>query len=266
VAIGRPAVQGFDFSGKRVLVSGATSGIGRATALAFAAAGARVVLSGRDAERASTVVAEIAAAGGAAYFVAADLAEDGAAARMVAEAVETLGGLDAAINNAGYQEPPAMLAEQPDAAYERVFAVNVRAVFQAMKAELAAMLPASDSPGEGPGAGSIVNVASVSGVRNANPGFALYSSAKAAVVHMTRAAAMEYGPRGIRINAVSPGRIVTPMMLGSGLDPDRVGQSLPLRRMGTAEEVAAALLWLVSDAAGFVTGQNLGVDGGFLAT
>jgi NAD(P)-dependent dehydrogenase (short-subunit alcohol dehydrogenase family) len=103
-------------------------------------------------------------------------------------------------------------------------------------------------------------------VRNANPGFALYSSAKAAVIHMTRAAALEYGPRGIRINAVSPGRVETPMMLGSGLDPAAVGAGLPARRMGRPEEVAAALLWLASDAAGFVMGQNLGVDGGFLAS
>ncbi len=250
------------FADKRVLVSGATSGIGRAAALAFAAAGARVAVSGRDVARGEAVVAEVEAAGGAAVFVPADLERPDGPAAMVAMATERLGGLDVAVNNAGYQERRALLAEQPDAVYERVFAVNVRAVFQAMKAELAAMLPADG----GRGAGAIVNVASVSGVRNPNPGFSLYSSAKAAVVHMTKAAALEYGPRGIRINALSPGRIETPMMLGSGLDPKVVGEGLPIRRMGRPEEAAAALLWLASDAASFVVGQNLGVDGGFLAS
>jgi NAD(P)-dependent dehydrogenase (short-subunit alcohol dehydrogenase family) len=113
----------------------------------------------------------------------------------------------------------------------------------------------------------IVNNASVSGVRNSNPGFALYSASKAAVLALTRAAAMEYAPQKIRINAISPGRVVTPMMLGSKIaDMGAVAAGLPLRRMGEPEEVAEAVVWLASDAASFVVGHNLCVDGGFLAT
>ncbi|CAE7933894.1 fabG, partial [Symbiodinium necroappetens] len=155
-------------------------------------------------------------------------------------------------------EPRGLLAEQSDACFDQVFAVNLRALFQAMKAQVRLMLDQ--------GGGVIVNNASVSGVRNPNPGFALYSASKAAVISLTRSAAMEYAAQGLRINALSPGRIVTPMMLGAKLaDPEAVGQSLPIKRMGRPEEVADALLWLASDAAAFVVGQNICVDGGFLA-
>jgi NAD(P)-dependent dehydrogenase (short-subunit alcohol dehydrogenase family) len=246
-----------DFDGKRVLVSGATSGIGRAAALAFAARGAAVAVCGRDAARGAEAVGRIEAQGGRARFVECDLERPEGAAAMVQAAADALGGLDVAVNNAGFQEPRTPFVEQPDAVYERVFAVNVRALFQAMKAEIELMRPQ--------GGGAIVNVASVSGVRNPNPGFALYSAAKAAAIHMTKAAAMESAPDGIRVNAVSPGRVETPMMLGSGLDPVAVGRSLPAGRMGTPDEAAAAIVWLASDAAAFVYGHNLCVDGGFLS-
>ena len=248
-----------DFAAKVVLITGATSGIGRATALAFAARGAALVLAGRDARRGDEVARACVAAGAHAVFHRCDVTQPQAMAAAVAFAGETFGSLDIAFNNAGYQEKRTPLAEQTDAVYARVFDTNVRAVFHAMQAEIAAMQ-------QGGRGGVIVNNASVSGVRNPNPGLALYSASKAALLAMTRAAAMEYAPHGIRINAVSPGRIETPMMLGSGIaDMNSVAAGLPLRRLGTPEEVAEAVVWLASNAARFVVGHNLCVDGGFLA-
>ncbi|PWC33597.1 glucose 1-dehydrogenase [Azospirillum sp. TSO35-2] len=250
---------GSGFGGQVVLVTGATSGIGRATALAFARAGALVVAAGRDRERGEAVAGACADAGGSAVFLAADLTEPDAVRALVAAVAARFGRLDIAFNNAGYQEPRAALADQPDDAFRRVFATNVESLFHAMKAELAVMLEQ--------GQGVIVNNASVSGVRNPNPGLSLYSASKAAAISLTRSAALEYAPRGIRINAVSPGRVVTPMMLGSGIaDMATVAAGLPSRRLGEPGEVAQAVLWLASDAASFVIGHNLCVDGGFLAT
>ena len=246
------------FAGKVVLVTGGTSGIGRATALAFARRGAAVAIVGRDAERGREAREACRALGVAAAFLAADVARPAAAQAIVDFALAELGRLDVAFNNAAFQEPRALLAEQPDETYERVLDTNLRSVFQAMKAQIPAMLRQ--------GGGAIVNNASVSGVRNPNPGLALYSASKAAVLALTRAAAMEYAPQKIRINAISPGRVATPMMLGSGIaDMGAVAAGLPLRRMGQPEEVAEAVAWLASDAASFVVGHNLCADGGFLA-
>ena len=243
------------FSGKRVLVTGATSGIGRATALAFARAGAAVVISGRDAARAAEVVA---AAEGALTFLTADLTDPAAVTALVDSAADHLGGLDIAFNNAGFQERRALLADQPAETYDTVFDTNLRAVFLAMQAEIRTMLAA--------GGGVIVNNASVSGLRNPNPGLALYSASKAAVLSLTRSAAMEYAGEGIRINAVSPGRVETPMMLAAGVgDRATVAAGLPAGRLGRPEEVAEAVLWLASGQAAFVYGHNLCVDGGFLS-
>jgi NAD(P)-dependent dehydrogenase (short-subunit alcohol dehydrogenase family) len=245
---------------KSVLLTGATSGIGHATALAFARRGAKVAILGRNLARGQETVAACLAAGARACFIAADVTAPDQLRAAVTRAAEQFGGLDIAFNNAGLQERRATMAEQPDAVFDAVFATNVRAVFQAMKAEIAVMLAA----GRG---GVIINNASVSGVRNPNPGLALYSASKAAVVSLTRSAAMEYAPHGIRINAVSPGRVETPMMLASGIaDMSAVAASLPVRRLGKPEEVAEAVVWLASDAASFVVGHNLCVDGGFLAT
>lgn len=243
--------------GKVALITGGTSGIGQATALAFARQGARVAIAGRSPERGAAVVEAIEAAGAKALFVPADLCEPHEIERVVPTVLERFGRLDIAFNNAGYQEPRALLADQPAETYDRVFDTNLRAVFLAMQSEIRAMLPAG---------GTIVNNASVSGVRNPNPGLALYSASKAAVISMTRSAAMEYADQGIRINAVSPGRVTTPMMLASKIaDMKAVAAGLPLKRMGEPEEVAAAVLWLASDAASFVVGHNLSVDGGFLS-
>ena len=244
-------------AGRVALVSGGTSGIGRAAALALARDGCRVMIAGRDRARGEAVVAAVEDAGGEAAFVAADLRRPEEIEAMVAATLARFGRLDVAFNNAGFQEARADLADQPDAVYDAVFDTNVRAVFLAMRAEIAAMRTAG---------GVIVNNASVTGVRNAYPGLSLYAASKAAVLAMTRAAALEYGPAGIRINAVSPGRIETPMMLASGVaDMSVVANGLPARRLGHPEEVAAAVVWLASPAAAFVVGHNLCVDGGFLA-
>jgi NAD(P)-dependent dehydrogenase (short-subunit alcohol dehydrogenase family) len=250
------------FAGKRVLVTGGTSGIGRAAALAFAGEGARVVVSGRDAARGEAVVREAEALGGEAAFLTADVTDHAAMARLVEQAAKWLGGLDIAFNNAGFQERRSLLHEQTMATYDTVFDTNLRAVFVAMQAEIAVML----SGASGGGGGVIVNNGSVSGLRNPNPGLALYCASKAALLSLTRSAAMEYAERGIRINAVSPGRVETPMM-AAAVDGNlaKVAESLPARRIGRPEEVAAAVLWIASPEAGFVYGHNLCVDGGFLS-
>jgi NAD(P)-dependent dehydrogenase (short-subunit alcohol dehydrogenase family) len=247
-----------EFASKVVLITGATSGIGASAAGAFAQRGAHVVIVGRDKVRGHNVVGDCEGFGGKALFFQADVSLAGDVTAMLDFALESFGRVDIAFNNAGFQEPRALLAEQPDDMYDRTFDTNVRSVFHSMKAEIAVMLKQ--------GGGIIINNASVSGVRNPNLGLALYCASKAAVLSLTRSAAIEYAPSNIRINAVSPGRIVTPMMLASKIaDMSAVAEGLPLRRMGQPEEVAAAVVWLASGAASFVVGHNLAIDGGFLS-
>lgn len=246
------------FDGNVVLVTGATSGIGRACALAFAARGAGLLLTGRDTARGAEVAEACRLAGaGPLHFEAADLRARPAADALVEAALARLGRLDVAVNNAGHQEARAPLHEQDDAVYDAVFELNLRAVFALLRAELRVMAPGA----------AIVNVASVSGLRNPNPGLSLYSASKAAVISLTRSAALEAGPRGVRVNAVAPGRVVTPMMLGSRIaDMSAVAAGLPLRRMGRPEEVAEAVVWLASPRASYLCGHVLAADGGFLAS
>ena len=240
-------------------VTGATSGIGRATALRMAAEGARaVIVTGRREDRGRALARDIDRLGAKGLFVAADVTREDDIARAIEQTMTRFGRLDAVFNNAGYQEPRAMLAEQTDAVYSQVFDTNVRAVFHAMRHEIPALLAS--------GGGTLVNNTSVSGVRNPNPGLSLYGASKAALNSLTRAAAMEYAPAGIRINAVAPGRVVTDMMMASGIaDMRSVAAGLPLRRMGHPEEVAEAVVWLLSAASGYVVGHVLAADGGFLA-
>jgi NAD(P)-dependent dehydrogenase (short-subunit alcohol dehydrogenase family) len=247
-----------EFAGKIVVVTGAGSGIGRDTALAFARQGAIIAAAGRRVAEGERLVAEIAALGGRARFVATDVTQPGDIERLMAIPTAEYGGIDVLFNNAGYQEPRSTIIDTPDDTFDRVFDTNTRAVWLGMKYALAHMVAK--------GSGVIINCASASGLRNANIGLSLYSASKAAVVSLTKSAALEYGP-AIRVNAVSPGRIETPMMLASKIaDMNVVAQGLPLKRLGRPEEVANAALFLASDAASFVTGHILEVDGGFGAT
>ena len=244
--------------GAVVVITGGGTGIGLVTALAFAREGARVVIGSRDAGRGAAAIAAIAAAGGEARFVPTDVTCAEEVARLIASAVGEFGRLDVLFNNAGTFGPLGLLGDQEATALDDVLAINVRGVFLGMKYALAQMLAQ--------GSGVIVNNASTTGARNATLGVGLYAAAKAAVISLTRSAALEYAARGIRINAVAPGRIATDMLMhAGGGDMERFAATLPMRRLGTPEEVAAAVLWLASDAASFVTGHVLAVDGGFLA-
>lgn len=246
-------------AGKICLVVGATSGIGRATALRMAEEGAAaVVISGRRQGLGEEVAEALCRTGTKGVFVTADVTCEAHLADLVAQTMTRFGRLDVVFNNAGFQERRAPLAVQTDGVYGQVFDTNVRAVFHAMRHEIPALIAS--------GGGAIVNNTSVSGMRNPNPGLSLYGASKAAAIALTRAAAMEYAPQGVRINAVAPGRVVTDMMLSSGIaDMRTVAGNLPLRRMGHPDEVAAAVVWLLSAEASYIVGHVLAADGGFLA-
>jgi NAD(P)-dependent dehydrogenase (short-subunit alcohol dehydrogenase family) len=247
-----------DFEDKVVLVTGGATGIGRASALAFARRGASVVIAGRRQEEGDKTVAALAEAGSDGRFIATDVTDPDALQALHRTIVADHGRLDVAFDNAGYQEPRAPVAEQDPALYDRVFDANVRSVYLCLQHQIRIMA--------GQGGGSIVVNASVSGLRNPNPGLALYSASKAAVISLTRSAAMEAAEKGVRINAVAPGRVVTDMMLASKImDMRAVAAGLPVRRMGQPEEVAEAVVWLASGAASFVVGHVLCTDGGFMA-
>jgi len=246
--------------GRVCLVTGGGSGIGRAAALKMAAEGAAAVLiAGRRELEIEATATACQALGAQAIAVKADVTEDDQVERLVATAVDRYGRLDVAFNNAGFQERRAPLEGQNNAVYDEVFDTNVRSVFLSLRHQLPVMFAR--------GEGRIVVNASVSGVRNPNPGLSLYSASKAAVISLVRSAAMEAAPRGVRINAIAPGRVVTDMMLRSGVgDMASVAAGLPLKRMGKAEEVAEAVVWLLSDASSYVVGHILAADGGFLAS
>lgn len=246
--------------GKVCLVTGGGSGIGRAAALKMAEEGAAAVLiAGRREPEIEKTAAECLSLGSQGLAIKTDITRVDDVARLVETAVERYGRLDVAFNNAGFQEKRSPIEEQGNAVYDDVFDANVRSVFLCLRHQLPVMFAQ--------GQGRIVVNASVSGVRNPNPGFSLYSASKAAVISLVRSAAMEAAPRGVRINAIAPGRVVTDMMLRSGVgDMASVAAGLPLRRMGKAEEVAEAVVWLLSDAASYVVGHVLAADGGFLAS
>jgi NAD(P)-dependent dehydrogenase (short-subunit alcohol dehydrogenase family) len=246
--------------GKVCLVTGGGSGIGRAAALKMAGEDAEAVLiAGRREAEIEATAAACQASGTQALAVRADVTREEDVARLVKTAIERYGRLDVAFNNAGFQERRAPIEGQDSAVYDEVFDSNVRSVFLCLRHQLLVMYAR--------GEGRIVVNASVSGMRNPNPGLSLYSASKAAVISMVRSAAMEAAPRGVRINAIAPGRVVTDMMLRSGVgDMASVAAGLPLKRMGKPEEVAEAVVWLASDASSYVVGHVLAADGGFLAS
>ena len=247
--------------GRICLVTGGGTGIGLASARLMADEGAAgVVIAGRRADEGEAAAATCRAAGAEALFVRTDVTVEEEVARLVETVLTRFGRLDVAFNNAGYQEKRTPIDEQSAEVFDAVFSANVRSVFLCLRHQIPAMVAQ--------GRGSIVVNTSVSGVRNPNPGLAVYSASKAAVISLTRSAAMECAPRGVRINAIAPGRVVTPMMMAaaSGIGGvEAVAAGLPLRRMGRPEEVAEAVVWLASDQAGYVVGHVLAADGGFLA-
>lgn len=255
------AIANFDFSGKVALVTGGTSGIGKVTALAFARAGARVAISGRRQAEGEQVADEIKAAGGEAVFVRADVSIESEVRAMVDGTLSAFGRIDYAFNNAGVEGTPALLHEMSVDDADQVFAINIRGVFLSLKYEIEAMLRH--------GGGAIVNTSSVAGLVGF-PRASHYVASKHAVVGLTRTAALEYAQRGIRINAVNPGTIQTDMLdrFGSHLwsSTEEARRNLsgfsPMGRIATPEEIAGVVLFLCSDAASYLTGQAIAVDGG----
>lgn len=245
------------YENKVALVTGAASGIGLATAGAFAAAGAAVALADINEAAVRSAAEALAAAGHKAIGIRCDVADEAEVASMVEQTVSAFGRLDAAFNNAGMQSPLADTADSSAEDFDRVHAVNLRGVWSCMKYELRDMREQKS--------GAIVNCSSMGGLKGA-AGRSVYRSTKHGVLGLTKCAALEYATKGIRINAVCPGIIETPMvtdMLAS--QPEAMKELMreqPIGRLGRPEEVAAAVLWLCSPDSSFVIGHALAVDGG----
>lgn len=249
--------------GKGTLVTGAASGIGRAAAIEFAGAGARVLATDIDDDGGEETVAQIREAGGSAHYLHVDVADPDDVERMVGEAVSRFGRLDGAFNNAGTEGTLTTTVEYPDEIWARVIAINLTGVWLCMKHEIPAMLEH--------GGGSIVNNASILGLVGFETASA-YTASKHGVLGLTKVAALEYAAQGIRVNAVCPAFIETPMVMDRGVaagsDPEMLEQIValhPIGRLGRPEEIANLAIWLLSDAASFVTAQAIAADGGFLA-
>lgn len=245
------------FAGKVALVTGGAAGIGQATAEAFAAQGAKVVVSDISAEAGQAVVAGINAAGGEAVFVACDVTKADQVKALMDSVVSHYGRLDCAFNNAGIDIEGTKLADGNEEVFDSIIDVNVKGVWQCMRFEIPLMLAQ--------GGGAIVNTASVAAL-GAAPKMSVYSASKHAVLGLTRSAAVEYGRKGIRVNAVCPAVIDTEMFRRAvALDPRKEASAAamhPVGRIGKAEEIAAAVLYLCSEGAAFTTGIALPVDGG----
>ncbi len=244
--------------GKVALITGGGSGMGRASCLLFAREGARVAVVDRVEDAGEETTRLIRDGGGEAMFIGADVADAADVDRMVAAPVETWGRLDVLFNNAGVEGPSVNLLEYGEDDWARVIAVNLTAVYRAMRAAIPHMIEQ--------GGGVILSTASVAGLVGLARSSA-YSAAKAGVIGLTRTVALEYGPRGIRANCICPGFIATPMLdrvLG-GRPEEVLHRLAPLRRTGTADDIASAALFLASDEASYVTGVPFIVDGGYAA-
>jgi NAD(P)-dependent dehydrogenase (short-subunit alcohol dehydrogenase family) len=248
--------------GKVALVTGGASGIGRATALTFAREGAKLVIADMNAEGGQQTVHMITENCGEATFVQVDVSQAREVEAMISKAVETYGRLDCAHNNAGIgSRPRAPLHECTEGTWDRVLAINLKGVWLCMKHEIIQMLKQ--------GSGTIVNTASIMGLVGSWSGTAAYNASKHGVVGLTKTAALEYATSGIRVNAVCPGYIQTPLIeealtSNPALEAQIVARH-PVGRMGKPEEIAEAVVWLCSDAASFVTGHTMTVDGGYVA-
>lgn len=243
--------------GRAGVVTGGGSGLGRATVLEFARLGARVVVADVAIDAGRAVVAEVEAGGGAAVFVETDVTRPEASEALVAACATEFGSLDFAVNNAGTTGLPGSVVDYPLDAWRATMAVNLDGVFFAMRAELPVMVAA--------GRGAIVNVASGAGLVGF-AGLPAYVASKHGVVGLTKSAALECAPRGVRINCVCPGSVRTPMLEGFMGGDERVERAMtagvPMGRLGTPDEIAHAITWLCSDEASYMVGHALVVDGG----
>ncbi len=245
------------FAGKVALIAGASRGIGEVTACAFADAGAAVVLAARDRQTLESVAESICAAGGRALAVPGDVGDNLFMENLVQQAMRTFGRLDAAFNNATDGPLPAPLAEIDPADFDQSIRTNIRGTFLGMKYQIPAMLQSSG--------GAIVNMASIGGLYGVAH-LAAYVAAKAGIIGLTKVAALDYADQGIRVNLVAPGPILTHHLERAGMEAQRqAAAATPMRRIGFAKEVAAAVLWLCSDQASFITGATVPIDGGQFA-
>lgn len=242
---------------KVALITGGTSGIGKATALAFSAAGAKVVFSGRRAQEGEDIASLIRKSGAECLFVQSDVSSEKDVKALIQKTVENYGRLDIAFNNAGVEGVVKPLHEQSIEDFDKLIAINLRGLFLCMKSEIQQMLTQE--------AGIIINNSSTLGLVGA-PGVSPYVTSKHAVMGLTRAAALEYAKQGIRVNAINPGFIATEITDRAkqiGITSEQMSAVTPMGRIGQSEEIAAAVMFLCSPAASFMTGQSLVIDGGY---
>ena len=247
------------FDGKTAVITGAASGMGRATAIAFADAGANVLLADIATAAGNEVAEMVSSAGGSALFRATDVSSEAEVAALAETAVDAFGSIDFWVNDAATLGVSKLIGKQSAETLDQVLGVNVKGTVFGMKHALSVMTEKK--------AGVIVNVSSVQGFRVAYAGMAFYAASKAAIVSLTKSAALEYGRKGIRVVGIAPGPIDTPMLRSTNSSdwPPPIVDVTPLGRVGEPEEVAKAILWLCSDEASYITGATLPVDGGFLA-